>query len=118
MYKEVKKITDMHVYSNPESGYERGFNEGIEVAMNVLYMQEAINPWRPIGIEIPKQEMEQFTNKILPSKYCITYDCKTMTYGISRYWNNMFIDVTDCDAHSPTHWKYANIEPPEGFDEK
>lgn len=113
MYKQVKQITDMHVYSNPESGYERGFNEGVEVAMNVTYMQEAGNPWHSVDIEIPKQEIDEFTNKILPSKYCFTYDAATRTFGVSRYWNNMFVDVVGWDAHSPTHWKYADIEPPE-----
>ena len=113
MYKKVKSITDMHIYSNPESGYECGFNEGIQVAVDVLYMQEALNSWRHIDNEIPKQEMEQFTNKILPSKYCITYDCKTKTYGISRYWDGSFIDLIY--GSKPTHWKYADIEPPEGF---
>ena len=64
MYKQVKQITDMHMYSNPESGYERGFNEGVEVAMRVICMQEAGNPWHIVDIEIPKQEIDELTNKL------------------------------------------------------
>ena len=102
MYEQVKKITDKHVYYKPECEYERGFNEGVEVAMSALQTQE--HPWISIDEQVPKQE-----------EYCFTYDATTRTFGVSRYWNNMFIDVVCWDAHSPTHWKYANIEPPEGF---
>lgn len=116
MYKQVKKITDMHLYSNPESGYEKGFNEGVEVCMRVLYMQEVSEfGWHHINNEVPKQEFEHVTNRLRPSKYCFTYDCNTKTFGVSRYFEGTFVDVQNWDAHSPTHWKYADIEPPEGF---
>lgn len=111
MYKQVKQITDKHVYYKPESEYERGFNEGVEVAMSALQSNE--HPWISIDKQVPKQEIDEFTNKILPSEYCFTYDAATRTFGVSRYWNNMFVDIVGWDAHSPTHWKYADIEPPE-----